>query len=243
MNSMEIDGLLSLFGQDMPAYHYFKDKYALQLAGWYAGEGKKVAEFKRSRFAGLLQKGVLKDHCAKQGILRAAELLEHPSGQGWTFRQSLDVWGSDDDWGWTQVSRPGKSLVLRLDFGDEHGKLARKMRVGNAIEQLEWRNHMHADENHNLAWVRMDLDWETGEVLIEEIQNDWLRNARNWIQKEADQPNRGWYRLAKKSVRKNDGRFLMYHREILEPLEKIWSEAMLCAALEFIRDRLGLYTV
>lgn len=244
MNTAELDGLLSQLGPQCTSYRYFKDKYALLLAGWAAGDGLRIGEMKQSRLGGLLQKDLLKQHCARNPVLRAADLLAIAPHDGWSFSRSLDQWGEEDNWGWTQVSRPGISLVLRLDFGPSHDRKVSKLRLGPAMETLRYRNHMRDGERLNLAWARLDLDLETGEVLIEEIQNDWLRSAQDMVEEGQSIGNDSrWYHVPRKSARKNDLRFLQYHKEMLAPLEKIWSEAMLCATLEFIRNDLGLHTV
>lgn len=243
MTSEELKGILAMFGPELPDYQYFKDKYALMLTAWAVGEGRKVADVKRSPIAGLLQKDILRQHCARFPLLRAADLLAHPVSGAWTFRRSLDEWGQDGRWGWEQVSRPGKSLVFRLDFGREHDRKASKLRVNGVLDGLEWRNHMHFSESFNLAWCRLDLDWETGEVLIEEIQNDWLRHAEELLVDEQRARDHHWYHRPRKAELKNDMRFVTYHAEVLAPLHKVWSEAMLCATLEFIRNDLGLQTV
>jgi hypothetical protein len=241
MTFAEVNGLLSQFGQEAGTYHYFRDKYALLLTAWNVGEGKRVTDAKRSRFGGLLQKELLKQHCASHTLLRESELLLQAAQEGWTFRRSLDTWGDEDEWG-CQVSRPGINLVLRLDFGQEQDRQASRLRIGNVMEGLEYQNHMNFQESHNLAWCRLDLDWETGEVLIEEIQNDWLRSAQRLLVTDhhAYDP---WYWRPKKMDQRNSFRFWKYHQEVLQPLEKVWAEATLCATLEFIRNDLGLRTV
>jgi hypothetical protein len=243
MTSAELEGIISLFGQDMPHYHYFRDKYALLLAAWSVGEGSKVADMKRSRIAGLLQKDVLKQHCARHAILTEANLLAETGPVGWSFRQSLGAWGWEDGW-WGQVSRKGKSLVLRLDFQKDHDKTVGKLGLETAIERLEGRNHMHFEESYNLAWARIDLDWETGEVLIEEIQNDWLRNAYSLFSGQTARGGGRFYNWhASKGTSRNGWKFEEYYETVVQPLEKVWSEAMLSATLEFVRNTLGLRLV
>jgi hypothetical protein len=243
MTSAEISGLRSAFGQEDASYSYFRDKYALLLAAWTVGEGQRIADVKRSRIAGLLQKDILKQHCARHPVLRETDLLALQNHESWNFRRTFDQWGSEDEW-WCQTSRPGINLVLRLDFGLDHDRIASRLRIASAIDALESRNHMHFEESYNLAWCRLDLDWETGEVLIEEIQNDWLRTAQNLLENGQD---RGeflpWYCRQAKADRRNDDRFSQYYQSVIAPLEKVWAEATLTATLEFIRNDLGLRLV
>ncbi len=243
MTSAELEGIISLFGSEMPEYQYFKDKYALLVAAWEVGEGKRVGELKRSRIAGLLQKDILKQHCARHSILTASNLLSVSALDGWCFRQTLGQWGWDDGW-WGQVSRKGKSLVLRLDFQKDHDKTVHKLGLESAIERLEGRNHMRFEDSHNLAWARLDLDWDTGEVLIEEIQNDWLRNANSLLTGHSIRGGGRFYDWhITKGTSRNGWRLEEYYETVVQPLEKIWSEAMLSAVLEFVRNTLGLSMV
>ena len=40
------------------------------------------------------------------------------------------------------------------------------------MDPFEWTSHpVHEGRHRTLAWARIDLDWESGEALIEEIQN------------------------------------------------------------------------
>ena len=92
-----------------------------------------------------------------------------------------------------------------------------------------------------MAWARIDLDLQQGEALIEEIQNDWLRSVTDdyrWarrIGKAADKP----LLCADCSVRE----LRQYHDEVLLPYIKIWDEAMLAAALWFLRQEIGIKQV
>jgi hypothetical protein len=245
MTSTEVEWILSRHGQEATTYTYFRDKYALLLAAWATGEGQRVTDFKRGRLAGLLQKDILKQHCARHAVLREADLLAHAApGEGWTLRRTLSYWGEAGCWWGAQTSREGYNLVLRLDFGHQQDRMAARLRVADVLEELDGRNHMHLAESYNVAWCRLDMDWETGEVLIEEIQNDWLRDALRFKTAEWRYYDcLPWYCLPRKADLRNDARFLEYCRTVIEPLEKVWSEAIVCAALEFIRNELGLRTV
>ncbi|MGH1374669.1 MAG: hypothetical protein ACRBBW_21715 [Cellvibrionaceae bacterium] len=90
------------------------------------------------------------------------------------------------------------------------------------------------------------MDFDTDEVLIEEIQNDWLRNASNAL---ASIKSR---RAKKPFLKPRDvyGDILgdfegleRYVEQTLAPYRKIWAEASMLAVLRFIRDELGLSAV
>jgi hypothetical protein len=77
-----------------------------------------------------------------------------------------------------------------------------------------------------LAWARIDLDFASNQALIEEIQSDWVKgvgeNHKNWLYGHGN---------------------MHEYREVLRPYAKVWDEAMLTAALCFIRRELGIRDV
>ena len=98
----------------------------------------------------------------------------------WTpFEVSFTTWGSMDAnrcWRWAQISRKGENLVLQLNFPDRFtadfeywgGKQLRR-RLDSAFHPVR------LDHRMTLAWVRLDFDPWGEDVLIEEIQSDWIR--------------------------------------------------------------------
>ena len=101
---------------------------------------------------------------------------------------------------------------------------------------------MQAGDGFNMAWCRLDFDWDTGEALIEEVQTDWLRNSRSMLQGVETwdfDTDAEYFRFQLM----RDFRFKQYYDERVAPLEAIWAEAMLCAALEFLRDELGICSI
>ncbi len=89
-----------------------------------------------------------------------------------------------------------------------------------------------------LAWARLDVDMESGECLIEEIQTDWVREAKE----ESMRLNR--CRHCKKAGRfpkcKGYREALTYLDETLVPYATIWDQAMLSATLYFLIEELGV---
>lgn len=101
----------------------------------------------------------------------------------WTpFDVSFTTWGSMEAnryWRWAQISRKGENLVLQLNFPDRfvadfEYHIGRKVR-----DKLETSLHpVRLDHKMTLAWVRLDFDPWGEDVLIEEIQSDWVRLFR-----------------------------------------------------------------
>ena len=93
---------------------------------------------------------------------------------------------------------------------------------------------------HTMAWVRMDVDFQTDEVLIEEVQTDWLRDAKGYLW------NLEWYvknnrdRLRKLVVDGKVDAAVNYVKKTLAPYFKMWDEAALTAAINFVVDELGI---
>jgi hypothetical protein len=89
-----------------------------------------------------------------------------------------------------------------------------------------------------LAWARLDVDLSNDEVLIEEIQSDWVRCVAGLAARVARCDSdgaaiEGW------AFRTTAARARRYLRRV-EPLLADWSQAMLSAAIEFIDRELGV---
>ena len=109
-------------------FRYFKDRYALYLLGRAAGTGAHVRELKASRYAPLLRRTPVRELAARtpDGIL-SRDLLESVwPAQPEAYRLRLGIWGAEEEWHYAQISRPGVSLVLRLDFSSRHDRAYRR---------------------------------------------------------------------------------------------------------------------
>ena len=91
-----------------------------------------------------------------------------------------------------------------------------------------------------MCWARLDISLETGEVLVEEIQNDWLRDTKwtlayleRW-EKSGQDYSTHWLmqRTSLKKLRE-------YYTLLLESYIKLWDEAVLCLVLKFSKEELG----
>jgi hypothetical protein len=250
MTTEEISFLQECLDLRKKPFYYFKDKYALQVLSYFIKDEASVGEVKKLAMGFLLNKPLLKTITADlgTGTLTRQALQTYWPKNPLVFKLSLGSWGqshrSKHD-NWYQTSRPGSSLVLRLNFSDHHNQAYQHLlRPVGQYQPFANRCHPIDRRQYTLAWVRLDLDWETGEVLIEEIQNDWLRKVEDkydrlsqkyeqdkqefhndWLFRHMDT---SWERLSR------------YCQEVLEPYERIWSEAALSAALWFVREELGL---
>ena len=231
MDPPQVTEIIECLPKGRTKFHYFRDRYALDLLRWFVGRGKTVAEVKRSRYARLLAKPRVRALCARlpDGRVTPEHLLNAWAPRPLVFLLTLGRWGSRGHaWRtWYQVSRPGENLVLQLNFSGMHNRRYERL-MRSTIEW--WEGHpflctyhpVNDDGRLTLAWARLDVDLDGGEALVEEIQNDWIREAFACWRSIDERP------LAR------------YRREVLAPYVRVWDEAMLAATLWFLREELGV---
>jgi hypothetical protein len=164
---------------------------------------------------------------------------------------TIGSWG--DRAGWTrfynQTSRPGWNLVLHLNFSGAHNDDYYRLLKPREPHPFQCYAHpMAGDGYHTLAWARIDLDLDSGEALIEEIQSDWIRMAIEIWQDAAA------YGHGANAGRRDASRYAQrldcsvdalskYLREILGPHIRLWDEAMLASAIWFLKEQIGIHTI
>ncbi len=245
MNKPELDALIRRFPKERVLFHYFKDKYALNLLSYYVDEGKPIHEIKNSNYRGLLQKPLVKEVTSTlQDNLLTKEALQsywpvHPE----VYLLTLGRWGDDSRWGLLdnkQTSRPGHNLVLQLNFSNKHNApYAKAIRSYSYDRPFEYENHPISKIRNTLAWARINVDQE--EALIEEIQSDWLRLAsEEEISIEQTDESGGVVqkKFSKGIIHRNRIRY--YMEEVLRPHMKMWDEAMLSATVWYLKEQLSL---
>ena len=118
--------------------------------------------------------------------------------------------------------------MLQLNFSMAHKRELARL-VPNWEEYNQWSCHPIAlDQELTLAWARIDLDLETGEALIEEIQSDWVRDAGVYAYRNRDNAEEDWEK---------------YIDQVLRPDTRKWPEAMLTAAVWFLAVEMGIRTI
>jgi len=243
MNTNEINWITSCL-PDKFVYPYFKDKYALELLQLAFPNKAKITDVKQSKFARFLNKKLLKDLLANCG---SGEVDFTEGDQTWTtdtsfLRLTLPQWGDLQRWengNYHQVSRPELNLVLQVNFDSAHDQHFYKT-IGKE-DRFYFRNTHHPEhENYNtLGWLRLDVYLEAGEVLIEEVQSDWVKEVahfeRNLKSKPKDPECMCLACDKPGALRSYVNHFKTY--------KKLWDEMILSAGIWFLVKELGVKTV
>lgn len=237
MNQHEAEELLSLLPAGRTLFTYGKDWYAISLLelGLRHGAPDKLRDSPLGR---LLEKPRVKAWIGKLG-------KKHFTGEDlallWpeeteTYRLTADLFD-----GWTQTTRKGRdgwNLVLQMNLNGNDARWMERKFPERDDDPFEWYCHpIHRGRHRTLAWARIDLDWDSGEALIEEIQNDRLREVADRV-KSIRAGRLKTIRLAGGEIEADF--ILRYWEERLRLSRQWWDEAMLCAAIRFIVDELGL---
>ena len=228
------------------AFNYYKDYYAVFILTQVVGKQCPIARLKQSVYAPLLNKPVIKNILAQcgDGWLRREQLQLTGSEKAEPFLLTLALWGNGKT-GWTQVSRPGYSLVLQLNFSNKHDRVFRQLvnpsgnhyfsHYGHPVLQPGQREFFR----ETLAWSRIDVDFSVDEALIEELQTDWLRDAARRL----DLIKRGTAKLYSYENGTTLDKIKTYLEYVLDGYQDLWDEALLTATLQFIWQELGIKTV
>ncbi len=241
MTHEEVKDIIACLPKGKTSFTYHKDKYALFLLQEFVGPGKKVSTIKTSAFRKLLQKPALTPviRRAGGGVLHPELLSDNAQQNELQFLLTAGEW---QDW---QTSLRDHNLVLQLNFST-HVYQAIAQLLERSEDPFSYSCHPIAREGYfTLAWARLDVDLATGEAIIEEIQSDWMKEVRycRELMAEHEQPSeklmgeiRDAYDLFKCEI--ND--FVNFMQAHMQPLEKIWAEAMLAATLWFLIKELGV---
>lgn len=251
MDSSTIDELLEVFS-DHQTYYYYKDKFVIdRILEKSAGSGINPQAMRASGLAKEANNPLVKKLLAKaNGALDRQELFAYWPDEGQCFNITFSKWGEAPKptrkVSWYQTSRSGFSLVLQLNFSTEHNHdFFRLLRPVSGIRNWQYGGHPIALERFvTLGWCRLDVDFETNEVLIEELQTDWLREfidmekSMKAIKTEA---NTERY-LSNRGFATSKRNWLNY-MDIMRIHKAIWSEALLHAAVQFAKKELGISNV
>jgi len=225
---------------------YFKDKYALDLLSAVFKSGTNIGEIRKSRFDKLLNKQLIKSILSTcgNGQWNHTDPVEYIDEKTQYFNYDLGTWGKESKWrkdGYFQVSRPEKNLVFQVLFGSGHDYDFNRILGQNLRDHFSYDFHPIHKKKNTLGWVRMDIDLDNGEVLIEEIQNDWFRLVKSMERSFIEMANG---RMEESSTFNEIGlKRLRNYIKVIRPTMKIWDEILMGLALNFIIDELGIRTI
>lgn len=239
------DEILASLAGGRVTYRYFKDRYALQLLAYAAAEAWSVRALRQSRFAPLLMKPSVRQALADRNGRGVDWLLLDSYFPSPTedYELTFGIWGSIRNWHWNQTTRSGFNIVLQLNFPAGHDRVYRRLIDPRKEDPFSCGWHpINRAGLRTLAWSRIDVEPESGEALIEEIQSDWVRNAEdaaidalsNLVDGFVAAPD--WV----ENVGCDAAQLFWYVEHALAPHRRMWREAMLSASLWLIREHLGI---
>ena len=245
MDQNDLQELLACLPKERTLYRYCSDYYAIQLLQIAANRHTSIHALRGSRFGRLLNKpsiSALLSHCG-DGRLTKEDINGYWREPSTTYLLTTGLWGSKSD-PYAQTSRPGCNLVLRLNFNRQHDRILRESIRPNRDGVFNYCGHpqlKRGDRSYyreTLAWSRLDIDLDKDEVLIEEIQSDWIKDVA-WLRKrlarcETDESVIACHDFSTTAALARQ--YLKY----VEPLLKEWSQTMLAATIDFVYRELGL---
>ena len=224
----EVREVIACLPEERTLFSYFRNRYAFLLLARALRETPGLRSLRHSPFSQLLEKPAVKEALA---LVDAGQLNASCAANCWPVDGVLDFvltvahWGCPKDRWYSQTSRKGYNLVLQLNL--HAGAAARFAELVANPEDYNFYGHpvlRRSEEAFRLtlAWARLDLDFRTDEVLIEELQSDLVRVAE-------------W--------RRRQHRDHGAVQAFLAPYKALWQEAMLAATLAFIWNELGIRSV
>ncbi len=236
MKQLEAEELRSCLPGGRTLFTYGKDWYAVSLLQLGLRQAS-LQEIKQTAMGRLLEKPRLRAWLGSLGKKSptAEDLKLLWPDEVETYRLTLGLFD-----GWLQTSRKDHAwnIVLQLNLNEGDARMMEQKFPNREDDPFELSYHpIHEGKHRTLAWARIDLDWETGEALIEEIQNDRLREVRYYV----DRIKRNNLKTIKLYGLDVDAAFVLrYWEERLRLSRQWWDEAMLCAAVRFIVEELGI---
>lgn len=238
-----LDEVIACLPEERTLFHYFKGQYAYQLLAYASTKKATVKQVKQSAYSRLLNQSDIKLLLAELGNGQLSpELFQHVwKDESLPFVLTVDRWGESNGWSY-QTTRKGCNLVLQLNFSEKHNRAYQRLVKPEDDYVFNYSGHPVMDRRKReryrdtLAWSRIDIDLDSGEALIEEIQSDWVRHVRSCLNgiRKGTQP---WYLDWCKGSTDD---FIVYAEMTLAPFYSLWAEAMLSSTIHFIYRELGI---
>ncbi|MGJ8664508.1 MAG: hypothetical protein ACSHWU_12705, partial [Marinicella sp.] len=225
MDKKLIEEVMFCLSDDRNTYQYFKDKYCMFLLNHFIKDTISIKQLKNSEWSQFCQKPLIKKWLANMGSQRVEKGMATSLWQSdvFHFTITLGQWGGVSP-NWQQTCRKGYNLVIQLNFTRSHDRKYEKI-AEPGRQPFCYYNHPVNKERNTMAWARLDISEDFSEVLIEEIQNDWLRLAErklNHLKIYTSLLTRKRY-----GIKSELDQFQSYFNSQLKPLVSIWDEAIL----------------
>lgn len=253
MERIQVQEIMECLPKGRTKFYYYKDRYALMLLSYCIGNGMTIREIKKSRYKRLIEKPVVQKLLQKSGNsnLTPKEFDAFYPDSYHCYLLTLGKWGSRKSWSrfYNQTSRPGWNLVLQLNFSAQHNTPYNRMIKPGELHPFHNRCHPIAvNGHHTLAWARIDMDLDKDEALIEEIQTDWVRLAiksRKTVKsyENCAIPKQGYLPPYVRGLGCDVEALSRYIEDVLKEHIRIWEEAMLAAAIWFLKEEIGISTI
>lgn len=242
--------IIECLPKDRTLFRYYKDYYAVYLVHRELQQrgDMAVSDLRQGRLGKLLTKPIFAELLATSGSgkLTATDIEQFwPSHLDYGYLEpyvlTLGLWGNSQarHYRHYQVSRPGKNLVLQMNFCNRHNQHYKRC-INDDMDYFKFSGHPVSRQYCTLAWARIDMDITTGEALIEEIQNDWLRDMAHLKDHIQWYANKGYATARYGDLTLNIADALTYLDDEIKRHQAIWSEAMLSATLKFLYDEIGI---
>ena len=249
MRKEEVSEIIQCLSGERTLFYYYKNRYCLDMIQYYYEQycidKLSINQLNNGSLSRFANKPIVKDllkHCG-DGFLYTHQLNHCWPKKTLVFALTLASWG-DGERGWDQTSRNQSNLVLQINFDNQHNLAYQRLLKPNHYGPFEYHSHpVRQDHRKTMSWVRIDLDFSTNEALIEEVQNDWLRSAFSqlaYIKRRAGGNKSISLEELVSGIHGTYQDFECYIEETLRPYNNIWAEASLMAAIEFIRNELGI---
>ncbi|MGI9350553.1 MAG: hypothetical protein ACR2O3_03225 [Rhizobiaceae bacterium] len=229
-------------------FYYERDWFKVMLLEYLLEAGWTAPEIRRSEFARLLERPDIRDLISKRGklLLDSTDMLNLYQKKPVAWRLSLGSWGNKRNNRYHQITRRGFNLVLQINFPEQHNRCYRYYINGKNRDYFNYSGHPASKQELTMAWVRLDVDMEQGEVLIEEIQSDWVRQVAHyshnlsWLHGRLVRDAAPNSRYSIRDCKQTCKDFSNYADKILPKYTKHWQETALAAAMFFSVHELGI---
>ncbi|MEO1493202.1 MAG: hypothetical protein AAFV19_13695 [Pseudomonadota bacterium] len=128
-----------------------------------------------------------------------------------------------------QVSRTGGNLVIQVNFPEAFQDEFDALFPIETRRALETRQHPVRKDLITMGWIRLDFERDGEDLLIEEVQTDWLRIAKRCRND-----------LAKQGPSAFEADRLAFLDRALALYGRDWARMLMLVALDFARTRAGI---